>query len=115
MTAFNNSEISMTNKLALTPPALEKIGKNNITQIRLRLYIPPHYHQEPVISRLISEYDLRINITGAMLGENTNWQGCFDLEICGNLPQISRCLAYLESLNMKIKGKPNACGDSWHY
>ncbi|MFH7029429.1 MAG: NIL domain-containing protein [Heteroscytonema crispum UTEX LB 1556] len=104
----------MINRPGLTPPAFGKIAKNNITQIRLRLYIPPHYHQEPVISRLISQSGLRINITGAMLGENTNWQGCFDLEICGTLPQISKGLAYLESLNMKIKGKPNAWGDSWN-
>ncbi|MGH8002941.1 MAG: NIL domain-containing protein [Brasilonema sp.] len=86
---------------------------SSITKIRLRLHIPGHYQQEPVISRLIAIHGLVVNITGAMLEKNTNGEGRFDLEIRGTLPQIGRGLAYLESLNLKIIGKPNADGDGW--
>lgn len=84
----------------------------NTTKIRLHLQIPQHYQQEPVISRLIATYGLVVNITGAKL-EHTGGEGRFDLEIDGTVPQIWRGLAYLESLNLKIRGKPNAEGDSW--
>jgi L-aspartate semialdehyde sulfurtransferase ferredoxin len=85
-----------------------------VTQIRVRLLIPQYYYQEPVISQLISAHSLVVNITAAMLGENTGKEGCFDLELKGTLPQISSGLTYLESLNLKIVGKANAFGDGWH-
>lgn len=86
---------------------------SNITKIRLRLHIPGHYQQEPVISRLIAIHGLIVNITGAMLGKQTNGEGRFDLELRGTVPQIRHGLAYLESLNLKIVGKPNTEGDGW--
>ncbi|NMF63836.1 hypothetical protein DP113_12460 [Brasilonema octagenarum UFV-E1] len=86
---------------------------SSITKIRLRLQIPGHYQQEPVISRLIAIYGLVVNITGAMLGKQTNGEGCFDLELRGTVAQIRHGLAYLESLNLKIVGKPNTEGDGW--
>ncbi|MEI2582522.1 NIL domain-containing protein [Scytonema sp. PRP1] len=87
---------------------------SNTTKMRLRLHIPGRYQQEPVISRLIAIHGLVVNITGAMLGKHTNGEGRFDLEIRGTVPQIRHGLAYLESLNLKIVGKPNADGDSWY-
>lgn len=83
------------------------------TKICLRLHIPGHYQQEPVISRLIAIHGLVVNITGAMLGKQTNGEGCFDLELRGTVSQIRHGLAYLESLNLKIVGKPNTEGDGW--
>lgn len=82
--------------------------------LRLRVYIPPCYQQDPVISRLISEFDLVVNITGAMLGKNTGGEGCFDLELRGKQPQICRCLTYLQSKDIKIIGKANVDGDGWY-
>lgn len=87
---------------------------SNTTKMRLRLHIPHRYQQEPVISRLIAIHGLVVNITGAMLGKHTNGEGRFDLEIRGTVPQIRHGLAYLESLNLKIVGKPNADGDGWY-
>ncbi|MBF2007312.1 NIL domain-containing protein [Chlorogloeopsis fritschii PCC 9212] len=87
---------------------------NNKTQIRLRLNIPTTYQHQPVISQLISRHNLVVNITGANLGKNTGGEGCFDIELKGELSQISLALIYLESLNIKIIGKPNTDGDSWY-
>ncbi|PMB16263.1 hypothetical protein CEN48_03175 [Fischerella thermalis CCMEE 5282] len=93
---------------------LSNFSKNsNTTQIRLRLYIPPCYQHQPVISQLISKYSLVVNITRASLGKNTDYRGCFDIQIRGEISQISSGLSYLESLNLKIVGKPNVDGDSW--
>lgn len=93
----------------LAPKTLGLPGSpsQNLTQIRLRIYLPQCYQQEPVISRLISAYRLVVNITGAR-------QGCFDLELKGTPPQISHGLTYLESLNINIFGKANPDGDSWY-
>jgi hypothetical protein len=87
---------------------------SSITRLRVRLYIPQSYLQEPIISQMISRYKLAVNITGAVLDKNTNHQGCFDLELRGSMSHISSCLNYLESLNLKIVGKPNTDGDSWN-
>ncbi|MCG6134685.1 MAG: NIL domain-containing protein [Nostoc sp. LLA-1] len=87
---------------------------SSMTRLRLRLYIPPIYLQEPIISQIISRYNLTVNITGAALDKNTNGQGCFDLELQGSMSHISNCLNYLESLHLKIIGKPNTDEDSWY-
>lgn len=69
---------------------------------RIRLRIPKHYHQEPIISRLISGYHLTVNITAALLGANANGDGWFDLELQGAATQIDQALIYLNDLNLEI-------------
>lgn len=94
---------------------LSKISKyNSSIQIRLRLYIPQYYQHQPVISQLISKYGLVVNITGASLEKNAGNDGCIDVQLKGDISQISSGLSYLASLNLKIIGKPNADGDSWY-
>lgn len=88
--------------------------KSHVTQMRLRIYIPQRYQQKPIISSLISEYGLVVNITDAMLIPD-NPQGKFDLELKGTASQICSALNYLEALQLKILGNPNAYGDSWGY
>jgi L-aspartate semialdehyde sulfurtransferase ferredoxin len=112
MAALNNQKTNFQNRLSLVSSGSEK---SQVTQIRLRIHIPISYLQAPVISQLISTYGLVVNITKAMLQPNTDQEGCFDIELRGTVPQISCGLAYLESLNLRIVGKPNADGDSWFY
>ena len=112
MAALNNRQTNSQTRLSLVSSVYEK---SQVTQIRLRIHIPKSYLQVPVISQLISTYGLVVNITKAMLQQNTNGQGCFDIELRGTVPQICSGLAYLESLNLRIVGKPNADGDSWFY
>ncbi|MBD2733329.1 NIL domain-containing protein [Nostoc paludosum FACHB-159] len=57
------------------------------TNKRIRLRIPKDYHQEPVISRLVSDYNLTVNITAAILGANAVGDGWFDLELKGTEAQ----------------------------
>ncbi|AVH64714.1 NIL domain-containing protein [Nostoc sp. 'Peltigera membranacea cyanobiont' N6] len=108
MAALNNRQA----RLSLVSSVYKK---SQVTQIRLRIYIPKCYLQAPVISQLISAYGLVVNITKAMIQPNTDGEGCFDIELRGTVSQISSGLAYLESLNLRIVGKPNADDDSWFY
>jgi hypothetical protein len=112
MTAFNHLHPNFRTGLSLVSPVYDK---GRLTQIRLRLHIPDSCRQEPIISRLISVHGLVVNITGAILTANTGEDGCFDLELRGTVLQICSGIAYLESLNLRIFGKPNADSDSWHY
>lgn len=75
---------------------------NTLTQQRIRVRISKNYHQEPVISRLISEYKLTVNIKAAFLGQDTISDGWFDLELQGTEAQIQNGLAYFEQLKLEI-------------
>ncbi len=110
MAALNNRQSNSQTRLSLVSSVSTK---SQITQIRLRIYIPKCYLQVPVISQLISSYGLVVNIIKAMLQPNTDKEGYFDIELQGTVAQISSGLAYLESLNLRIVGKPNADGDGW--
>jgi ABC-type methionine transport system ATPase subunit len=89
--------------------------RSSLTKVRLRILFPHCYRQEPVLSRLVSDHALIFNITQARLDINSQENGQLDLELQGTTAQIGCGLAYLESLNLKIIGKPNPDGDSWHY
>jgi ABC-type methionine transport system ATPase subunit len=75
---------------------------DTITHQRIRLRIPKEYHQEPVISRLVSNYGLTVNITAAILGSNAIGDGWFDLDLQGTTEQIKNALIYLNDLDLEI-------------
>ena len=75
---------------------------NRNAQKRIRLRIPKQYHQEPVISKLISDYNLKVNITAALLGANGNGDGWFDLDLQGQNKRIQEALIYLKELDLQI-------------
>ncbi|MGL4621012.1 MAG: NIL domain-containing protein [Chroococcidiopsis sp.] len=89
--------------------------RNDFTQVRLQILFPDRYQQEPILSRLATHCVLAFNITGAKLGKNCELGGQLDLELQGTIPQILFGLAYLESLDIKIIGKPNLPRDSRYY
>lgn len=78
------------------------IDDNRHIHTRLRLCIPKQYSQEPVISRLITQHHLTVNITAALLSANAREAGWFDLELCGTNAQIRSALIYLNDLDLKI-------------
>ncbi|MBD2100694.1 NIL domain-containing protein [Leptolyngbya sp. FACHB-261] len=89
------------------------LNRGTATRIRVKIRIPSEHRQEPVISRLISEHRLLVNITGAKLEDCPQAEGWFDLELHGTPPQLQQGLAYLQNLDIQIWGKPNPDGDSW--
>lgn len=75
---------------------------NTLTHKRIRLRIPKEYHQEPVISRLVSDYGLTVNISAAILGSNAVGDGWFDLDLQGTTAQIDSALIYLNDLDLEV-------------
>ncbi|MFB2895884.1 NIL domain-containing protein [Aerosakkonemataceae cyanobacterium BLCC-F50] len=89
-------------------PTLE--NSNNVsddrpTQTRIRIKIPQKYHQEPVISRLISDHKLTVNLNQALLGANASNDGWFDLDLQGSTRQIQSALIYLAEMDIEIWSK----------
>ena len=72
------------------------------TRTKFQVCIPKDYRTRPVIAELVSGYGLTINITSAILGEDAQADGWFDLELWGRRRQIVFGLRYLKQLNLQI-------------
>lgn len=104
-----------TNNAILPQQFLSTVSQRGFSRIRLRVLIPQHDQQQPVISHLASDYGLSVNISEAQLKVNqTHLLGQFDLELTGTITQLQAGLAYLVSLDLVIQGKPNPDGDGWY-
>lgn len=82
--------------------SLSTADDDRLTQKRIRIRIPKQYHQDPIISRLVSHYQLTVNITAAILGANAAGDGWFDLELQGSANRIEDALVYLDELDLDI-------------
>jgi ABC-type methionine transport system ATPase subunit len=71
-------------------------------QIRLKVQIPPRYHQEPIISRLALQTAIEVNILGGILTPNSRESGWFDLQLQGTRLQLDYALDYLNNLGITI-------------
>ncbi len=69
---------------------------------RIRVRIPEKHHQEPVISTLVSDFHLTINIQAALLGTNGKGDGWFDLDLQGSSQDIELALTYLKDLDLEL-------------
>ena len=74
----------------------------NSSLVYLRVKISPQYHQQPLISKLVSDYGLVINITAALLTSSARDDGWFDLEVLGDVVQINQALAALHSIGIEV-------------
>lgn len=83
------------------------------TQTRIRIRIPKQYHQEPILSDLIAQYKLTINIQAALLTPNAKEDGWFDLELRGTVEQVQNALVYLNDLSLEIWHDSDAHQETW--
>ncbi|BAU11834.1 hypothetical protein LEP3755_23370 [Leptolyngbya sp. NIES-3755] len=83
-----------------------------LNRIRLRLEIPASSYQDPILSRLVSDFKLVVNITAAQLHQTL--ESYCDVELQGTPQQINQGLSYLRSINVRLTGKPNAAEDDWY-
>lgn len=86
---------------------------NRQTQTRIRIRIPKAFHEEPVISRLVSHYGVTVNISAALLGANARDDGWFDLQLRGTTPQIQSALTYLNELDLEVWNQSTPEEDGW--
>jgi len=77
-------------------------NNTRFTQRRIRLRIPKHFHHEPIISQLVTEYQVTVNIVAAVLGAYANGDGWFDLELRGTDEQVEHALGYINDLGLEI-------------
>lgn len=77
-------------------------ANDTLTHKQIRVRIPKDYHEEPVISRLVSDYDLVINIRAAILGANAIGDGWFDLDLQGSSENIKLGITYLQNLALEV-------------
>lgn len=115
--AINNSNDSSLQDLDRVETSVE-VDSNSLedsrqTTTRVKIRIPKEYHQEPVISRLVSHYGVTVNITGALLGPNAREDGWFDLELRGTNRQIQSALTYINELDLEIWGSSKPEVDGW--
>jgi ABC-type methionine transport system ATPase subunit len=97
----------------LPPELSEQNDDQRHTQTRIRIRIPQQYHQEPVISNLITQHQLTVTITAALLGANAEGDGWFDLQLQGSTAQIRAALLYINDLDLEIWCDSNAQDESW--
>lgn len=94
--------------------ATQTVRGINITHLRIRIFIPELHYHESIFSRLVNDHKLAVNVIRTVLRTDSQTRQ-LDLELTGTIAQIQSGLTYLESLNLKIRGKPNPAGDSWYY
>ncbi len=70
--------------------------------VQSRILVPQRYHRQPVISRLVSRYDLTVNIKAASLTSDNDSDGWFDLELSGNPQKLTNSLSYLQGLGVNL-------------
>ncbi len=83
------------------------------TQTKIKIHIPKELHEEPIISRLVSQYGITVNIAAALLGANTRDDGWFELELRGKPKHIQSALTYLNELDLEIWGQSKDEKDGW--
>jgi L-aspartate semialdehyde sulfurtransferase ferredoxin len=81
---------------------------------RIRIHLPQRYQKQLILAQLSAEQGLSVRMTGERLATRYSSEQ-LDLELAGTIAQIHQGFAYLESLGIKVYGKPNVDGDSWHY
>jgi ABC-type methionine transport system ATPase subunit len=68
----------------------------------VRIQIPSNLHQVPIISQLITDYQLAVNIQAAVLDRKATGGGWFDLSVTGDATQLQTALNYLKQIGVQI-------------
>jgi NIL domain len=84
------------NILNLSSAIAPSTDDNRLTQAQIKLWIPKNYHREPILSHLISDHGITVNITAAPCSGSLRDDRWFSLELRGKAKQIRSALAYLD-------------------
>ncbi|MFM2432141.1 MAG: hypothetical protein RLZZ511_3355 [Cyanobacteriota bacterium] len=74
----------------------------SISEKQIRIRIPKSLHQEPIISNLVSDYKLTVNIASAVLGANAIGDGWFHLRLQGTSADLQAAVDYLKAVEVEI-------------
>jgi ABC-type methionine transport system ATPase subunit len=70
-----------------------------MTRMRLRLTFPPHLIQEPIVYRLVKDFDIVINIRRADVKADYGW---VVLELDGEEAQLERGVTWLKEQGVQV-------------
>ena len=70
-----------------------------MTRMRLRLTFPPHLIQEPIVYRLVKDFDIVINIRRADVKADYGWMA---LELDGDEAQLERGVKWLKEKGVQV-------------
>lgn len=71
----------------------------NVNQARIKLTFPEHLIKQPVIARLVREFDVMPNIRQAKIEEHVGWVVC---ELGGEDEQIEKAIQWLHDLGVEV-------------
>jgi ABC-type methionine transport system ATPase subunit len=66
---------------------------------RVKLTFPEHLVREPIIGRMVKEFDVMPNIRRASVSEQVGWMIC---EVAGDDAAVDRALAWLAGLGIQV-------------
>ena len=66
---------------------------------RVRMTFPEHLIKQPVIARLVREFDVMPNIRQAKIEESVGWVVC---ELGGNAGDIERAIQWLRDFGVEV-------------
>jgi ABC-type methionine transport system ATPase subunit len=70
-----------------------------VKQERVKLTFPEHLIRQPIIGRLVKEFDVMPNIRRARVEEHVGWLIC---EIGGDDSRVDRALEWLTDLGIQV-------------
>ena len=72
---------------------------SNQTFARVKLTFPEHLIRQPIIARLVREFDVMPNIRRASVDERVGWMIC---ELGGDDEAIERAIEWLHDLGVQV-------------
>ena len=75
-----------------------------MTNVRVKLTFPEHLVKQPIIARLVREFDVMPNIRRASVEEHVGWIVC---ELGGDSAAVEKAIAWLNDLGVGV----DALGD----
>lgn len=70
-----------------------------MNHVKVRLTFPEHLIKQPIIARLVREFDVMPNIRRASVEETVGWVVC---ELGGNEESIEHALQWLVDLGLQV-------------
>jgi ABC-type methionine transport system ATPase subunit len=70
-----------------------------VSAVRVRLTFPEHLIKEPVIARVVEEFDVRPNIRRAKVEDSFGWIVC---ELDGDHDSIEQAVTWMRGLGVEV-------------
>ena len=70
-----------------------------MTSVRVKLTFPEHLIKQPIIARLVREFDVMPNIRAAKVEETVGWVVC---ELGGEDDAIDRAIEWMADLGVQV-------------